>query len=149
MAGKEAEDDYYDDEFESMAAEPSPAKVTPVPSAQQATTAAAQPMSLGRQPAAASSGHSTQLFSGHSNAQQWEDVNYEDVILGKKLGGGGFAIVYSGTWKGKSVALKTLVCAASLSCFFGCTLQIVCVQFDPTVDDALKTEFMDELHVMR
>ena len=58
----------------------------------------------------------------------WEVADMDDVEIGERIGGGGFAIVYEGYWKGRHVALKTL--------------------FDPRVDEKLKKEFMDELHVM-
>ena len=38
-----------------------------------------------------------------------EVVNENDIKIGRQIGGGGFAIVYAGKWKGKPVALKTLV----------------------------------------
>jgi tRNA A-37 threonylcarbamoyl transferase component Bud32 len=63
-----------------------------------------------------------------SKGTQWEHIDPEELEIGQRIGGGGFAIVYEGHWKGKHVALKTL--------------------FDPRVDDKLKQEFMDELHVM-
>lgn len=59
---------------------------------------------------------------------QWTHIDPEELDIGQRIGGGGFAIVYEGHWKGKHVALKTL--------------------FDPRVGDKLKQEFMDELHVM-
>jgi serine/threonine protein kinase len=58
----------------------------------------------------------------------WEVADIEDCEFGTRIGGGGFAIVYEGYWKNKHVAFKTL--------------------FDPRVDEKLKREFMDELHVM-
>lgn len=58
----------------------------------------------------------------------WEVANIDDCEFGTRIGGGGFAIVYEGYWKDKHVAFKTL--------------------FDPRVDEKLKREFMDELHVM-
>ena len=51
------------------------------------------------------------------------DLNHEDVI-----GGGGFALVYGGRWRGRAVACKAL--------------------FDPRCDASLRQEFMDELLVM-
>ena len=59
---------------------------------------------------------------------QWTHIDPEELDIGQRIGGGGFAIVYEGRWKGKHVALKTL--------------------FDPRVGEKLKQEFMDELHVM-
>ena len=58
----------------------------------------------------------------------WEVADIDDCDFGTRIGGGGFAIVYEGYWKNKHVAFKTL--------------------FDPRVDEKLKREFMDELHVM-
>jgi len=52
----------------------------------------------------------------------------DDVSLHEQIGGGGVALVYRGTFGGRSVAVKTL--------------------FDPKVDEALKQEYMDELLVM-
>ena len=37
------------------------------------------------------------------------EVDHKDVKIGGQIGGGGFAIVYAGKWKGQPVALKTLV----------------------------------------
>ncbi|GBG29214.1 Protein kinase, putative [Hondaea fermentalgiana] len=59
---------------------------------------------------------------------QWRQIDIREVEVGEQIGGGGFAIVYEGFWKGKQVALKTL--------------------FDPRADAAVKKEFMDELFVM-
>jgi serine/threonine protein kinase len=59
---------------------------------------------------------------------QWTHIDPEELEIGQRIGGGGFAIVFEGRWKGKHVALKTL--------------------FDPRVGEKLKQEFMDELHVM-
>ena len=58
----------------------------------------------------------------------WKHVSPEELELGQLIGGGGFAVVYEGYWRGRHVAMKTL--------------------FDPRVSDKLKQEFMDELHVM-
>jgi len=46
----------------------------------------------------------------------------------EEIGGGGVAVVYRGRWGDKTVAVKTL--------------------FDPKVNDALRAEYLDELHVM-
>eukprot|EP00948_MAST-09A_sp_MAST-9A-sp1_P001061 g1061.t1 len=60
---------------------------------------------------------------------QWTEVNFDkEVTLGDCIGGGGFALVYSGRWKGKKVALKTL--------------------FDPRVDKLLKQEYFAELNTL-
>ncbi|OQR96224.1 serine/threonine protein kinase [Achlya hypogyna] len=60
--------------------------------------------------------------------QAWTSIAFDELTVGDKIGGGGVGIVYSGTYRGRPVALKTL--------------------FDPRVDKALKDEFMDELLVM-
>jgi len=62
------------------------------------------------------------------NGTRWTHIDPEELEIGQRIGGGGFAIVYEGHWNGKHVALKTL--------------------FDPRVKEKLKQEFMDELHVM-
>ena len=96
----------YEDDFEVMSDEEAAAAPVPAPAPVpvQSTPAAAAASGGGTAPS-----HTTQLFAGHSDAQEWEDVPFKDVELGKKLGGGGFAVVYEGVWKGEKVALKTLV----------------------------------------
>jgi len=44
-----------------------------------------------------------------SKQQGLEEVDYDDLRIGKQVGGGGFAIVYEGRWRNRPVALKTLV----------------------------------------
>ena len=59
----------------------------------------------------------------------WTEINFdEEIELGAQIGGGGFALVYEGKWRGRRVALKTL--------------------FDPRVTEDVKREYMDELLVM-
>ena len=83
--------------------------------------------------------HGSRYFSGDADGSsfdnfesgggtQWTHVHPEDIDIGQRIGGGGFAIVYEGRWEGRHVALKTL--------------------FDPRVSKELVQEFMDELHVM-
>lgn len=62
-----------------------------------------------------------------SRKKGWKDIKLADLEIGDQIAGGGFAIVYSGRWQGKKVALKTL--------------------FDPDFA-AVKEEYMDELLVM-
>ena len=38
------------------------------------------------------------------------EAKWSDIVLGKKIGQGGFGIVYHGTWKGRTVAVKKLFC---------------------------------------
>lgn len=67
--------------------------------------------------------------SGSTASAGYEDVDISEIEIGKKLGGGGFAVVFLARFRGKRVAAKVLV--------------------DPKISDALRKEFMDELHVMR
>lgn len=39
----------------------------------------------------------------------WQDIDFAELDVGPKIGGGGFAIVHRGEWKGETVALKTMV----------------------------------------
>uniref|UniRef100_A0A7S1CNY2 Protein kinase domain-containing protein n=1 Tax=Bicosoecida sp. CB-2014 TaxID=1486930 RepID=A0A7S1CNY2_9STRA len=59
----------------------------------------------------------------------WVDIDYSELSLGRKIGGGGFAIVHEARWRGQKIAVKTM--------------------FDPKVDDQTKREYMNELHHMR
>ena len=55
----------------------------------------------------------------------WEDIDYSEVELGRKIGGGGFAIVHEARWRGRKVAMKTMVrgCArASRAALWGTSL---------------------------
>ena len=58
----------------------------------------------------------------------WKEIAFEELEVGRQIGGGGVGIVYDGWWGEKPAALKTL--------------------FDSRVDEQLKQEFMDELLVM-
>lgn len=58
----------------------------------------------------------------------WCHINFDDIVLGDRIGGGGVGIIYKGWLRGEEVALKTL--------------------FDPRVDERLKKEYLDELLVM-
>ena len=64
-----------------------------------------------------------------AEAPTWQEIKFdEEIELGEMIGGGGFALVYEGKWRGRQVALKTL--------------------FDPRVTESVKREYMDELLVM-
>lgn len=58
----------------------------------------------------------------------WADIDFKEIELGDRIGGGGVGVVYQGWWRGQSVALKTL--------------------FDARISADLKQEYMDELLVM-
>lgn len=58
----------------------------------------------------------------------WDHIDFDEIELGERIGGGGVGIVYNGWFKGQPVALKTL--------------------FDNRIGDDLKREYMDELLVM-
>lgn len=58
----------------------------------------------------------------------WANVNFAELELGERIGGGGVGIIYKGWWGDRPVALKTL--------------------FDARISGDLKKEYMDELLVM-
>lgn len=58
----------------------------------------------------------------------WANVNFGEIELGDRIGGGGVGIIYKGWWRNEHVALKTL--------------------FDARIGQDLKQEYMDELLVM-
>lgn len=60
--------------------------------------------------------------------QGWANINFNEIELGDRIGGGGVGIIYKGWWKDEPVALKTL--------------------FDARIGQDLKQEYMDELLVM-
>jgi len=39
----------------------------------------------------------------------WDHISPGDIDVGKRLGGGGFAVVHAGTYKGQEVAIKLIV----------------------------------------
>ncbi len=58
----------------------------------------------------------------------WANVNFSEIELAERIGGGGVGIIYKGWWGDRPVALKTL--------------------FDARISGDLKKEYMDELLVM-
>lgn len=58
----------------------------------------------------------------------WAHIEFEDIEMGERIGGGGVGVIYDGYYRGKPVALKTL--------------------FDSRIGADLKKEYMDELLVM-
>lgn len=58
----------------------------------------------------------------------WANIDFRDVEVGDKIGGGGIGVIHRGYWKSNAVAIKTL--------------------FNPRVTDDVKQEYMDELLVM-
>jgi serine/threonine protein kinase len=58
----------------------------------------------------------------------WRNIEYDDVQIGDRIGGGGVGIIYNGWFRNEPVALKTL--------------------FDSRVSEDLKKEYMDELIIM-
>ena len=46
----------------------------------------------------------------------WKNIQFADISVGEQIGGGGFAIVYKGTYRNKNVALKTMVSTYEPSC---------------------------------
>lgn len=45
----------------------------------------------------------------HSGLCSWKAISYDEIELGEQLGGGSMGLVHRGTYKGKPVAVKTLV----------------------------------------
>ena len=39
----------------------------------------------------------------------WHMINFKDLKLGDRIGGGGVGVVYNGFWKGEPVAIKVCV----------------------------------------
>jgi serine/threonine protein kinase len=65
----------------------------------------------------------------HSNElSSWQHIDFKDIELGQRIGGGGIGVIYKGWWKDEQVALKTI--------------------FDSRISGDLKNEYMDELIVM-
>jgi serine/threonine protein kinase len=58
----------------------------------------------------------------------WAHVDFREIDIGERIGGGGVGIIYKGWWNQQPVALKTL--------------------FDARISHDLKQEYMDELLVM-
>lgn len=65
---------------------------------------------------------------GEEKSGGWEHINFNEIELGERIGGGGVGIIYSGWFRGQAVAMKTL--------------------FDNRIGEDLKREYMDELLVM-
>jgi hypothetical protein len=65
---------------------------------------------------------------GETGLSGWANVNFGEIELGDRIGGGGVGIIYKGWWRNEPVALKTL--------------------FDARIGQDLKQEYMDELLVM-
>lgn len=105
-----ASDDDYADDFEIDEPEAAPRRAPPVAAAA----------------ASARSGTATPASRADDG---FAEVPIEEIEIGKKLGGGGFAVVFLAKWRGKQVAAKVLV--------------------DPKISDALRTEFLNELRVMK
>ena len=58
----------------------------------------------------------------------WTHIDFKELELGDRIGGGGAGVIYAGYFNNEKVALKTL--------------------FDTRVDERLKKEYMDELLVL-
>jgi serine/threonine protein kinase len=122
LLSKEEEDQLYTDDFE-----PSPTKHT------IGSSSTVIPL-LSSSSSSSSSIESIAPISNHkvsSTISQWEDAKAEDIKTGRQLGGGGFAVVFEGTYRGlpgKSVAIKMII--------------------DPSTSKENLNAFMDELHTM-
>lgn len=58
----------------------------------------------------------------------WAQIEFSELTVGEKIGGGGIGIIYQGRFRGQDVAIKTL--------------------FNPRVTEDVKKEYLDELLVM-
>lgn len=58
----------------------------------------------------------------------WANIQFSELELGERIGGGGVGLIYKGYWKNEPVAVKTL--------------------FDSRISADLKKEYMYELLVM-
>ncbi len=63
-----------------------------------------------------------------SSLSGWANVEFNEIEVGERIGGGGVGVIYKGWWRDQPVALKTL--------------------FDARIGQDLKQEYMDELLVM-
>lgn len=48
----------------------------------------------------------------------WKAIDFKDVKIGKRIGGGGVGIIYQGQYRNCRVALKTLVCIPWISVIY-------------------------------
>ncbi len=67
-------------------------------------------------------------MAGRGESDGWANVEFSEIELGERIGGGGVGIIYKGWFRDQPVALKTL--------------------FDARIGADLKQEYMDELLVM-
>jgi serine/threonine protein kinase len=65
---------------------------------------------------------------GEDGLPGWAHIDFDELEVGDKIGGGGVGIIYKGYFKNQQVALKTL--------------------FDARASEELTKEYMDELLVM-
>ena len=86
--------------------------------------------------AAEARNHSVAIMSSKSDSKDqcdsvvsgWTHIEFSDIEMGEKIGGGGVGLIYKGWFQERPVAVKTL--------------------FDSRIDERLKKEYMDELLVM-
>jgi len=71
---------------------------------------------------------SEEKFEGKSSDEGWLHLDYKDIEIGEKIGGGGVGIIYNGWFGETPVAVKKLM--------------------DTRLDENLKKEYLDELLVM-
>lgn len=70
----------------------------------------------------------SEFAAGRGSPSGWEQLNFREIEIGEKIGGGGIGVIHRGTFRNMPVAVKTL--------------------FNPRVTDEVKQEYMDELLVM-
>lgn len=72
--------------------------------------------------------HNESKHSDCKDEEGWLHLEFEDIEIGEKVGGGGVGIIYNGWFGDQPVAIKTLM--------------------DSRLDEALKQEYLDELLIM-
>eukprot|EP01006_Ploeotia_vitrea_P011275 TRINITY_DN30007_c0_g1_i1.p2 TRINITY_DN30007_c0_g1~~TRINITY_DN30007_c0_g1_i1.p2 ORF type:complete len:302 (-),score=8.27 TRINITY_DN30007_c0_g1_i1:1123-2028(-) len=65
---------------------------------------------------------------GNNTIAGWDNIDFNEIEVGKKIGGGGIGVIHHGYFRNSPVAIKTL--------------------FNPRVTNEVKQEYMDELLVM-
>jgi serine/threonine protein kinase len=114
-----ADEDKYDDDFEDEKHTESPKSARPPPTApaQCPVTVVARVPDIPAQHALSS-----------DSSDGWAPIDPKELDIGPQLGGGGFAVVYKGSYRGTGVAVKMIV--------------------DPAATPAQLDDFMAELHTM-
>lgn len=118
-AAMASQEDHYDDDFE----DDGPSRSSSMPVA-RAVGESATPASA----SASASAAGTDGSAGSTADVEMPFISSDELELGPKLGGGGFAVVFKARWRGRTVAAK--------------------IQVDPSASERLRRELIDEVQVM-